>query len=593
MIRYQLKIVFLLVAIIIIAYGSRAQETACESLVWSDEFDADGAPSTAKWNYDTGGGGWGNNELQTYTNNRTNSWVENGLLHIKATKASGSWTSARLVTRAKGDWLYGRIEVKAKLPSRKGTWPAIWMLPTDWEYGGWPASGEIDIMEHVGYDPGVVHGTIHTEAYNHGIGTQKGASITVDDASSVFHVYAIEWTAEDIKWYVDDQLYFTFNNKNSTYKEWPFDKRFHLLLNIAIGGDWGGAQGIDPNLTEAVMEVDYVRVYNDKMAQPVVQGPTINAAGDEPTYSVGTVQGAQYKWHFPEGVVVISGEGTNSASVRWNDSPGDIQVEVFTSCDTVVSDIFHVNYLNKPDSDQLEISTLNEDQELLWGATPGSDNTVDLSGEDGNLSVAFQISKPSQNPSVYYDFDGLFDLSEINQLAFDLKVDPANPPSNMRIDLVDTNGRVKLSNLFKIDSFELDDSFHTYNHLFTANADGSFRIDRVAQIRVYFNYGVFGRSGSGAFQLKNMRMQVPVNTAIEELISASEFKVFPVPASEFVTITSTSLIHEIQLYSLQGNLILSKSGINDKSYQLYLGQLTPGVYLLNINGQHIRRILLQ
>ncbi len=262
---YQKKITkFLLVAVILIVpIGLFAQET-CEYLVWSDEFNETGAPDEDKWGYDIGGNGWGNQELQNYTDSRTNSFVKDGKLIIKALKQNGNWTSARLVTKDKGDWLYGRVEVKAKLPAGKGTWPAVWMLPTDWEYGGWPKSGEIDIMEHVGYEMGKIHGTIHTEAYNHSIGTQLGGTIGVNNVASQFHIYAISWTEDEIVWYVDGEEYYRINNPDKTYKEWPFNKRFHLILNLAIGGTWGGAQGIDPSLEEATMEIDYVRVYKKR-----------------------------------------------------------------------------------------------------------------------------------------------------------------------------------------------------------------------------------------------------------------------------------------------------------------------------------------
>ncbi len=236
-----------------------------ERLVWSDEFSADGLPDPAKWGYDVGGSGWGNGELQYYTDRRReNARVENGTLVIEARREGyqgRNYTSARLVSRGKGDWLYGRFEARAKLPSARGTWPAIWMLPTDWAYGGWPASGEIDIMEHVGFDYGKVHGTVHTKAYNHTIGTQRGTSTTVPDASSAFHVYSLEWTAERIDILVDGTRYFSFNNEHTGSAVWPFDKRFHWLLNIAVGGSWGGVQGVDDGAFPQRMVVDYVRVY--------------------------------------------------------------------------------------------------------------------------------------------------------------------------------------------------------------------------------------------------------------------------------------------------------------------------------------------
>jgi len=235
-------------------------------LVWSDEFDYTGLPNTDKWGYDVGGTGWGNGELQYYTSSRLeNARVENGNLVIEAKLESYggcSYTSARLVTRGKGDWLYGKIEVRAKLPSGKGSWPAIWMLPTDWEYGGWPSSGEIDIMEHVGYDETTIYGTVHTSAYNHTLGTQVGSNTQVADCETEFHVYAIEWDEYRIKFYVDDTRYLTFYNQN-TWETWPFDKRFHLILNIAVGGSWGGSQGVDNSIFPTSMLVDYVRVYQD------------------------------------------------------------------------------------------------------------------------------------------------------------------------------------------------------------------------------------------------------------------------------------------------------------------------------------------
>ena len=191
-----------------------------------------------------------------------NARVAGGVLIIEALKKDrdkSRFTSARLVSRQ--DWQYGYVEVRAKLPKAIGTWPAAWMLPTHWKYGGWPASGEIDIMEHVGYDPGVVHGTVHTEAFNHGIGTQQGKQIKVDGYDTDFHRYAIRWTADKIEFFVDDVHYNTFARKSGDYRKWPFDQPFHLLLNLAVGGDWGGKEGVDEAAFPQRLEVDWVRVY--------------------------------------------------------------------------------------------------------------------------------------------------------------------------------------------------------------------------------------------------------------------------------------------------------------------------------------------
>ena len=234
-------------------------------LVWADEFNYNGLPDSSKWSYDVGGKGWGNNELQYYTNADTaNAFVRDGELYIKALniqKENNAFTSARLVTKNKGDWLNGKIEVSAKLPAGRGLWPAIWMLPTDWEYGDWPKSGEIDIMEHVGFKKDSVFFSIHTESFNHIIGTQKTKGIKIIDPYNSFHVYAIEWDQQKINFLLDDSLVFSYSNSGNGHKEWPFDKRFHLLLNIAVGGNWGGQQGVDESIFPAAMVIDYVRVY--------------------------------------------------------------------------------------------------------------------------------------------------------------------------------------------------------------------------------------------------------------------------------------------------------------------------------------------
>ncbi|MEF8866775.1 MAG: family 16 glycosylhydrolase, partial [Salinibacter sp.] len=234
--------------------------------VWGDEFEGQGLPNSEKWSYETGGDGWGNQEQQYYTRDDTdNARLENGHLIIEARKESfkgNDYTSVRLNSEA--SWKYGRFEIRAKLPAGRGTWPALWMLADEQTYGDqyWPDNGEMDIMEHVGYDEGVIHGTIHTEAFNHIDGTDKGSTITVPDATSEFHDYAMEWTPNEFRVFVDGEQYFTFQNREQyDWQEWPFDQKFHLLMNIAVGGSWGGAEGIDDSAFPERMVIDYVRVY--------------------------------------------------------------------------------------------------------------------------------------------------------------------------------------------------------------------------------------------------------------------------------------------------------------------------------------------
>jgi beta-glucanase (GH16 family) len=260
---YKFIIYFLL--IVLVGCSSSKRVTGGWKLVWSDEFNYSGLPDSTKWGYDVGGNGWGNNELEYYTNADTNNAVvRDGRLIITARKqqmGSNRYTSARMITKAKGDWLYGRIEAKAKLPAGRGIWPAFWMLPTDWAYGNWPASGEIDIMENVGFMPDSVFSSVHTQSFNHTIQTQKTKGLFLTDLYTNFHVYAIEWHQDRIDFFVDNNLFFSFVNTNKGFADWPFDKRFHLLLNIAVGGNWGAVKGVDESIMAAAMEVEYVRVY--------------------------------------------------------------------------------------------------------------------------------------------------------------------------------------------------------------------------------------------------------------------------------------------------------------------------------------------
>lgn len=233
--------------------------TVAISLVWSDEFNTDGTPDPAKWAYDigTGGGGWGNNELQYYTNRPDNASISNGTLKITAKREafSGSaFTSARLLTKNKFTTKYGKVEARLKLPAGVGTWPAFWMLGSNIDQVGWPACGEIDIMEHKGSDENRIYGTLHYPGRSGG--NADGLTKVIQNATTAFHIYTLEWTASSIKISVDGTVFYTYNNTPNT----PFNQPFFLLLNFAMGGTFGGP--IDPAFTSATMEVDYVRVYN-------------------------------------------------------------------------------------------------------------------------------------------------------------------------------------------------------------------------------------------------------------------------------------------------------------------------------------------
>jgi len=228
-------------------------------LVWNDEFYGTSIDKT-KWEHEVNGDGGGNNELQYYTDKEENSYVSNGLLVIQAKKENylgKEYSSARMRTKYKCDWKYGRFEIKARLPYGQGLWPAIWLLPTDWEYGGWPESGEIDIMELLGQQTDKVYGTIHYGTSQNHQSSGGNYTLSTGTFSGLYHVFALEWDSTGFKWFVDDIQYYTVKHGQ------PFDKRFHMILNVAVGGNWPGNPDESTSFPQK-MYVDYVRVFEKK-----------------------------------------------------------------------------------------------------------------------------------------------------------------------------------------------------------------------------------------------------------------------------------------------------------------------------------------
>jgi beta-glucanase (GH16 family) len=231
-------------------------------LIWSDEFDSTSL-NMNNWNYETGDSGWGNNEWENYTTQ--NATVSNGMLAITAKLTGpgqhvGDYTSARINTGGKRSFLYGRVEIRAKLPTGRGTWPAAWMLGSDIGTVNWPACGELDIMENVGYDPTWVQGSIHSpSSYGN---TVNFGRVQLPDCSQTFHIYGMTWTPSKIEYYIDDPTkpYYTYSPTVKNASNWPFDKPCFIILNLAIGGNWGGAQGVDDSIFPQTYYIDYVRV---------------------------------------------------------------------------------------------------------------------------------------------------------------------------------------------------------------------------------------------------------------------------------------------------------------------------------------------
>ena len=313
----------------------------CPTLVWADEFDGTSLDLT-KWEPMIGDGcsygicGWGNNELQYYK--AENAVVDNGTLKIIAKKErvrGSAYTSARLRSKDLADFTFGRFEASIKLPAGQGLWPAFWMLSSNEPYGGWPQSGEIDIMEFIGQHPETVHGTIHYgDPYpnNQFTGT---AFDRYDGTNFVdgFHEYAVEWEPGVIRWYVDDILYQTLTSSDVSPYNWPFDagNQMHFLLNVAVGGNWPG----DPDATTpfpSQMEVDYVRVYDTNFGPSITGDRLVPFQASGEVYTVNNApNNASFSWNVPSGATIVSGAGTSSITVDWGSTSGNVTCDVSSS----------------------------------------------------------------------------------------------------------------------------------------------------------------------------------------------------------------------------------------------------------------------
>lgn len=314
----------------------------CEFLIWSDEFEYTGLPDSTKWGYDVGDGcsidlcNWGNNEMQYYTYRDTdNARVENGSLIIEAKKeqmGGKEYTSARLTTWQLFEMTYGRIDISAKLPGGGGTWSALWLLGDSEYYGSWPKNGEIDLMEYLGRRPDTISGTIHCPT-NYG-GNGDVNTYVVPTAETEFHEYSVEWTPDSIIFLVDNVVYHTYLNLHEGSDQWPFDKPFHLIFNVAIGGNLGGP--VNENLFDnpVIMEVEYVHVYQQPRFS-VISGKTVIAKGEANLNYSTPIPANNYIWEVPAGATITSGQGTSEINVDWGCDPDTIGLTLQTGCDTV------------------------------------------------------------------------------------------------------------------------------------------------------------------------------------------------------------------------------------------------------------------
>ena len=572
-----------IIAFLFLPFFLQAQ---CLTLVWSDEFDYTGTPNPSKWTYDLGDGcsigicGWGNGEQQYYTNESKNVRVENGNLIIEARKENRSgkaYTSARILSKERGDWTYGRVEVRAKLPEGKGTWPAIWMLPTDSEYGGWPNSGEIDIMEHVGRQPNRVFGTVHTGAYNHGIGTQKENHIDMNDVFDTYHVYAVEWYEDRIKWFVDDEHYGTFRNENKTSAEWPFDKRFHLIMNIAMGGSFGGSE-IDNSVLPQQMAIDYVRVYSLDGAFKIEGPSSVKASEKDLNYKATPIEDATYNWTVSSGATITSGQGTNTIKVNWGINSGKVDVEVKgdkVNCENTEASL-DVNISGIIEGDVFRVEDLFEDDLRNW-STEIADNTknsYELKKTNDGVEINYNITDLSSLARLSYTLPTLYDLTDYPFFSMGIKGDQAY---QILLFLIDKDGNK--SSAFSVNNTNPNGSVQNYAYDFSSSWS---KVDAQA-IRFI---SLEANRGQSTFEIQSLHFSKEDDITSLEFIQQQDVQIYPNPnqGSFFVILPQSYTPYLMKFYDLQGKELALDIEMQEIGVYRLVPAVTPpkGMYSLSI-----------
>jgi len=383
----------------------------CPEMIWQDEFEGTSL-DLSKWSFETGDAcnlpqtcGWGNNELQWYRSENTT--VNEGTLKITAKRETASnrlYTSSRIRTINKGDWTYGRFEALIKLPKGKGLWPAFWMLPTEDKYGSWPQSGEIDIMELIGQEPATAHGTIHygnLPPLNRSSGESYILNSEEGTFNDNFHQFAIEWEEGEIRWIIDDYLYSTKSKSDVAPLRWPFDHDFHLLLNVAVGGNWPGNPDASTVFPQN-MEVDYVRVYNGY--KPYLSGNRkVSNQAKGMQYQVKNVpENATVHWVVTGDANITEGQSTENIVVDWGSESGEVSVSVDSDCGTqeislkvMVESAFGKEYSleNFDDPARLSLDRFTGSfDDAVSNPAPNEVNNSDLVGKySRNSSESFDI----------------------------------------------------------------------------------------------------------------------------------------------------------------------------------------------------------
>jgi beta-glucanase (GH16 family) len=589
------------VSILFFILSTLKMQAQCPKLVWSDEFGGTALDLT-KWTYQTGAGcsgnvcGWGNNELEWYTESNTN--VSNGTLKIIAKKETVQgleYTSSRIRTINKGDIKYGRIEARMKMPVGKGLWPAFWMMPTDNVYGVWPLSGEIDIMEFLGDERAKVYGTIHFgRLWPNNLFSGNDFSIKEGGLNDDFHEYALEWSENQIRWFVDGYLYSTKTPEDLKGSPWIFDQKFHFILNLAVGGNWPG-KPYTTTVFPQTFEIDYVRVY-DLVGAPFLTGKQVVVSkAQNSVYSLSNVPtGSTIAWKLPDGTTIVSGNGTKDITVNWGVKGGKIVATVTTPCGETKHELI---VLVEPGL-ATEVVLENFDLEAKITRTQGSgvftDNFANPAPNVVNSSALcgkYVRNGAQQYDALFYDIAAINDGSVFTTGEKKFYID------------INTNAPIGSSILLQLENKaqSLPANYPTGRHsrytavttkqnewerltfAFTDKPDGSVSNSSISQMVVLFAPNTF--TGS-TFHFDNLEIYAKSATPTPTLDIETKYPIqlSPNPVSDYLYLKAEQdkIIEQISLVDASGRRVLQQSNIHQSDAKINVQTLVAGVYFINV-----------
>lgn len=494
----------LLAILLFITQAAQAQNFI--DLAWSDEFTVNGPPNSELWGYDLGQSGWGNNEVQNYTNLSQNIRVENGVLVIEALKINGNWTSARLKSQGKKNFTYGRVVFRAKLPLGIGTWPALWTLGESVTTAGWPACGEIDVMEHVGRDPGNILSAIHTPS-SFGNTVNKNTTFITNHATA-FHTYELIWTESKLDLLIDGVIHYTYQPATKNASTWPFTAPQFIIMNIAMGGTLGGPT-IDPALTAARMEVDYVRVYQ-AFTELKIEGPNILEKNQQGVkFKTNQLEGATYNWDLPSDASITSGIGTHEITVNWGSTEGAVKATV-TLESQQYEKALEVTHVANPQGSTF--SLLSPEFGIEWSDVDPI-NEFTLTEDLNTVRIEYNVTNPSVNTGVEGKFFRTIDMRDYSRLKVRMKSFNKSGTLNARIDLSDNNNSLtNKSPVFNLTPLIDDGEYFTYAFDFeTQNQwmsnEGPVNASRIDKLKLYLDFGVFGVPGRDSVWIEDLWLE--------------------------------------------------------------------------------------